>query len=109
MQKILILSDGGKAATVFEKFMNENGFSANCEKYEFLSDIDRNAGYDAAVCFGNNAKNVEKAVEFAGNAEIGRLVYVGSVLTYFDRKYPERNLKNHAVVADYSECEKTVV
>ena len=107
MQKILILSDGGKAATVFERFMNENGFSANCEKYEVLSDIDRNAGYDAAVCFGNNAKNVEKAVEFAGNAEIGRLVYVGSVLTYFDRKYPERNLKKHAVVSDYSECEKT--
>ena len=58
MQKILILSDGGKDATVFERFMNENGFSTNCEKYEFLYDIDRNAGYDTEVCFGYNAKNL---------------------------------------------------
>ena len=109
MQKILILSDGEKAAKVFENFMNENGFSTSCEKYEVLSDIDYNAGYNAAVCFGKNAKNIEKAVKFTENAKIGRLVYVGSVLTYFDRKYPERNLKKHAVIADYSECEKIAI
>lgn len=107
--KILIVSEKGIDLTAAKKVFVNNGMSVVSVEDEIFESIDDNldiSEYAAMVYWGKNAENVKKAFTYARLCKFKKAVYVSSIYSYFDRTYPDRNLKKHPYVKDAELCEE---
>lgn len=107
--KILLVSEKGIDLSAAKKIFEYKGMAAVTVDSEIFENIDESldfSEYAAMVYCGKNAENVEKAFTYARLCKFKKTVYAGSIYSYFDRTYPDRNLKIHPYVKDVELCEE---